>query len=187
MWRFLLIWLSLTQTIRVLASDVGRHWGVERQSYSDPVTGVQIWEVAKAGSASDNLYFYFSNFTADNRYLLFVSDRTGSTQLFRAEVESGHIVQLTDDSAANARSACPDHTNARRVYYLRGPEFLALDILDFTARNVGEIPPPHVGGFQQPTLSGDGQWLTVTKQRDESTWEIGLLSTATGAYRTVIT
>jgi hypothetical protein len=81
----------------------------------------------------------------------------------------------------------PDHTNPRRVYYLRGPEVFALDILDFTQRKVGEIPAPHVGGFQQLTLSGDGEWLTVTKQRDESTWEIGLLSTATGGYRTVIT
>ena len=146
MWRYLLFWLSLTQTSSVLASDVGRDWGVERQSYTDPVTGVQIWEMTKAGSASDNLYFHFSNFTADNRYLLFVSDRTGSSQLFRAEAESGHIVQLTDDAAANGRSACPDHTNARRVYYLRGPEVLALDILDFAARKVGEIPPPHMGG-----------------------------------------
>jgi oligogalacturonide lyase len=187
MWRYLHIWLTLTQTISVLASDVGRDWGGERQSYTDPVTGVQIWEMTKAGSAGDNLYFHFSNFTADNRYLLFVSDRTGSTQLFRAEVESGHIVQLTDDPAVNARSACLDHTNARRVYYLRGPDVFALDILDFTVGKLGEIPPPHVGGFQQPTLSGDGQWLTVTKQRDESTWEIGLVSTATGAYRTVIT
>lgn len=181
------IWLSLTQTVALLASDAGRDWGVERQSYTDPVTGVRIWEMTKAGSASDNLYFHFSNFTADNRHLLFVSDRTGSSQLFRAEVESGRIVQLTDDAAVNARSACPDHTNARRVYYLRGPEVFALDILDFTQRKAGEIPPPHTGGFQQPTLSGDGQWLTVTKQRDASTWEIGLLSTATGAYRTVIT
>jgi oligogalacturonide lyase len=179
--------LTLTRIVSVLASDVGRDWGVERRSYTDPVTGIQISEMTKVGSASDNLYFHFSNFTADNRYLLFVSDRTGSSQLFRAEVETGQIVQLTDDPAVNARSACLDHTDARRVYYLRGPEVVSLDILDSTARKIGEIPPPHVGGFQQPTLSGDGQWLTTVKQRDESNWEIGLLSTTNGAYHTVIT
>jgi WD40-like Beta Propeller Repeat len=179
--------LTLTTTVSVPASDVGRDWGVERRSYTDSVTGIPVWEMTKAGSASDNLYFHFSNFTADNRYLVFVSDRTGSHQLFRAEIETGRIVQLTDDPKVNARSACLDHTDARRIYHLRGPEVFDLDILDFTARRIGEIPPPHVGGFQQPTLSGDGQWLTLVKQRDESTWEIGLMSTATGAYHTVIT
>jgi hypothetical protein len=55
MWRYL-IWLTLTHTVSVLASDVGRDWDVERLSYTDPMTGVQIWEMTKAGSASDNLY-----------------------------------------------------------------------------------------------------------------------------------
>ncbi len=169
------------------ASQIGKDWGVERQSYLDPVTGVRIWEMTKGPSSGDNLYFHFSNFTADNRYLIFVSDRTGSSQIFRAEVETGRLVQLTDDPAIQSRTACPDHTEARRLYYLRGPEVFALDVIDYTARRIGEIPKPHVGGFQQPTLSADAKWLTLTKQRDESNWEIGLMSTETGVYRSVIT
>lgn len=165
----------------------GKDWGVERESYLDPVTGVKVVELTKAGSAADNLYFHFSNFTADNRYLLFTSDRTGSRQLFRAEVASGRLVQLTDDSAINAASACPDPADARRVYLLRGPEVLALDLERLVTRKVGEIPPPHVGGFQQITLSGDGQWLALGKQRDTANWEIGLMNALTGEYRTVLT
>ena len=179
--------LLLTGVAEILAADAGRDWGIERQAYLDPVTHVRVWELTKPGSVSDNLYFHFSNFTADNRYVIFVSNRTGSSQLFRAEVETGRIVQLTDGPRVNAHAACPDHTDARRLYYLRGPEVIALDVLDFTERKVGEIPSPHVGGFQQPTLSGDGQWMTLTRQRDEATWEIGLMNTATGEYRTVIT
>jgi oligogalacturonide lyase len=179
--------VSLTSAASLHASDVGRDWGVERQAYSDPVTHVRIWDITKPGSASDNLYFHFSNFTADNRYLIFVSDRTGSTQLFRFEAETGKITQLTDGPKVNARSACPDPTTARRLYYLRGPAVFVLDILDFSTRKLGDIPGPHLGGFQQPSMSGDGRWLTVAQQRDASTWEIGLMSTATGEYRTVIT
>ncbi len=182
-----LIVLTLPGIVGAAASDAGRDWGVERQSYVDPVTGITIWELTKPGSASDNLYFHFSNFTADNRYLVFVSDRTGSSQLFRAEVETGRLVQLTDDPSIQARSACLDHTEARRLFYLRGPDVFALDILDFSRRKIGEIPPPFVGGFQQLSLSGDGQWLATVKQRDESTWEIGRLHTATGTYHPVIT
>jgi len=168
------------------AGHAGKDWGVERQSYLDPVTGVRVWEMTAAGSVSDNLYYHFSNFTADNRFLIIVSNRTGSEQLFRVEVASGRVVQLTDDSAISARTASPDHTNPQRLYYLRGREVFALDILDFTTRKVGAIPPPYVGGFQQPTLSGDGKWLTLTKQRDERNWEIGLMHTETGAYRPVV-
>lgn len=180
-------------TIALLrASNVGRDWGVERGSYLDPVTGVRIWEMAAGPGANDNLYFHFSNFSADNRNLIFKSNRTGSWQLFRVEVASGRIVQLTDDPQIPEYAACPDPTNARRLYYLSGSEIFAMDILDFTTRRIGTIPPPYIPGsqpqpFQPPTLSGDGKWVTVSKQRDEHNWEIGLMSTETGEYRTVIT
>ena len=182
-----LVLCGLMSCIPLLASDVGRDWGVERQSYLDPVTGARIQELTKAGCASDNLYFHFSNFTADNRFLIFASNKSGSWQLFRAEVETGRLVQLTDASSLSPRGGCPDHTKGRRLYYLRGPEVIALDILDFKERKVGEIPKPHLGGFGQPTLSGDGKWMALSKQRDQTNWEIGLMETATGAYRTVIT
>ena len=183
--RFGLLWLALCPGL--LAGDVGKDWGVERRSYPDPVTGVRIWELTRGAHAANNLYFHFSNFTADNRHLIFISDRTGSWQIFRAEVATGRIIQLTDDPAVNASSACPDHTHARRLYFLRGPDVWALDVLDFTARKLGAIPPPHQGGFQQPTLSGDGKWMALGKQRDTANWEIGLMHTETGEYRAVIT
>jgi Tol biopolymer transport system component len=179
--------LNLILSGSLLASDVGKDWGVERESYVDPVTNIRIWEMTKGPAASDNLYYHFSNFTADNRHLIFASGRTGSSQLYRVEIETGRIVQLTDGPSVSARSACPDHTDTRRLYYLRGPAVFALDIVDFAERKVGEIPKPYTGGFQQPTLSGDGKWMTLTKQRDAANWEIGLLNTETGAYRTVIT
>jgi oligogalacturonide lyase len=169
------------------ASDAGKDWGVERTSYVDPVTGVEIWELTKGPHASDNLYFHFSNFTADNRYLIIASDRSGSWQFYRVEVESGRIVQLTDDLQLTSRAGCVDHIDARRLFCLRGPEVLAIDVFDFTSSEVGEIPPPIVGIPHQPSLSGDGKWLALGRQRDADHWEIGVMSVETGAYRTVLT
>lgn len=171
----------------VHASDAGKDWGIEARSYDDPVTGTRIHELTKEPVLSDNLYFHFSNFTADDRFLIFASRRASSWQIFRAEVKTGRLVQLTDSSGTAAQAACPDPLNARRVYFLRGPEVFALDILDCTERKIGEIPEPRLGGYGQPTLSGDGKWLTVCKQRDEANWEIGMIETDTGRYRTVIT
>ncbi len=167
------------------SGQVGRDWGIERRSYVDPTSGVSIQEMATVG-VNDNLYFHFSNFTADNRFLIFSSTRTGSPQFYRVEVATGRIIQLTDAPGGTLRGLCPDHTQADRVYLIRNASVIALNILDFREQVVGTIPQPYLGGFQQPTLSGDGRWLTITKQVDATNWEIGLLDTRTGEYRTVI-
>lgn len=168
------------------APGVGKSWGVERRSYTDPVTGLRVVEITAEGVHADNLYYHFSNFTADNRYLLFQSKRTGTAQIYRYTVVSGEIVQLTAEAGVAAASACPDPTEARRVYFMRGAELRALDVETFEQRVVGAIPGPSLGGHGQPSVSGDGKWITVTKKPDERTWEIGVIEAATGAYRTVI-
>lgn len=182
-----LVWVVMLVVPGWPQGQAGKDWGIERQSYLDPVTQVRVWELTASGSAADNLYYHMSNFTADNRFLIFVSDRSGSSQIYRAEIATGRIVQLTQGAKVSARSACLDHTNARRLYYLRGADVMALDILDFSERTVGTIPQPFVGIGGQPTLSGDGKTLTLSKQRDQDNWEIGLLAVDSGAYRTVIT
>jgi oligogalacturonide lyase len=185
--KLILVLIGLLAASSALRGQAGRDWGTEREAYVDPVTGVRVWEMTKSTNATDNLYFHFSNFTADNRYLIFTSDRSGSRQFFRAEVETGRLVQLTDDRELSVASACPDPDNARQLFCLRGPEVVALDIADCKTRTIGRIPKPYVGGFQQLTLNPDGKWLALGKQRDEKNWEIGLMSIATGEYRTVLT
>ena len=87
------------------AGRVGQDWGVERETYVDPVTGVRVTELATAGT-SDNLYFHVSNFTADNRYVLFSSTRTGQRQFYRAEVETGRDRAVDRRSRPTTCAAC---------------------------------------------------------------------------------
>ncbi len=163
-----------------------RDLGVPRQTYTDPVTGATVMELTGPDRPADNLYFHFPNFTADNRYLLLVFRDGATRHLGRVDVASGRLVQLTQDPALAPATACPDPLDPRRVYLLRGPVVLALDIETAALRRVGEIPPPHLGGFQQLSPSGDGRWLATGKQRDAAHWEIGLLDTRSGEYRTVL-
>lgn len=187
-WRTALLAILTIPSPITLASDAGRDWGIEQTVHQDPVTGVRIRELTGPGNTADNLYFHFSNFTADNRHLLFTGRRgTNGNHLFRAEAATGRIVQLTDDRSLNPGSACPDPSQPRRVYLLRGPKVVALDVEDFSLRDVGEIPGPAIGGYMHPTLSNDGQWLATGKQRDAGNWEIGRMNTTTGEYRTVVT
>lgn len=53
-------------------SDVGEVRGVAKQSYADTI--IRIWEMTKGRAVSDNLYYQFSNFTADNHYLILASE-----------------------------------------------------------------------------------------------------------------
>lgn len=180
--------LLLAAASSVQASDAGRDWGVEGITYQDPVTGVRIRELTSGTNTADNLYFHFSNFTADNRHVLFVGTRGATrTHLLQAAMDTGAVTQLTDDPAINARSACPDPRNPAVVYLLRAGQVLALDRTTATTRVIGEIPGPSVGGYVAPTVSHDGKWLATGKQRDALNWEIGRMDLETGQYQTVLT
>ncbi len=185
--RLLLLHAAVAGLSGHAASAAVREFGVEASTYVDPVTGVRVRELTAAPNTADNLYFHVSNFTADHRHVLLVSEREGRSVLCRAEVATGALAQITDDRAISARTACPDPRDPRVVYVMRGAQVLALDPIDGATRVVGEIPGPHLGGFQQPTPSHDGKSLAVMKQRDAANWEIGLMSVADGAYRTVLT
>src|ERR1043166_2991301 len=147
MQRIWLLNLALISGISLRAADAGKDWGVEREFYADPVTGVRVQELTKGPAASDNLYYHVSNFTADNRYLIFVSDRGGSWQLFRAEVETGKLAQLTDhpDTSAPPPPSRP-HPTPRGLPPRRGREFFGLNIPVFTKQKGGKTPKPRAGG-----------------------------------------
>lgn len=165
-----------------------KDWGVERSTYADPVTGIAVHNLtAAANGNTQNLYYHFSNFTADNTNIVFASDRSGSWQIYRSEAATGRVVQLTEAPGVAAAAACPHPKNAKLLYFHRGADVIELDIFTLAERRIGTVPLPHVGGFSQPTFSHDGRRLALSKQRDAATWEIGLMDLATGEWRSVIT
>jgi len=177
--------LCLLLPLAVYASDVGKDWGIERTSRIDPVTGIRVWTMTANKGVAHTLYIHFPNFTRDSRYLLFTSDRSGSNQIYRVDPASGHVVQLTDVPGIGTIQLAPDPVNPRRIYYMRNDDVIALDVEDFSERKVGTIPPPHMGGYNQPTVSGDGKWISVGRQIAAKTWEVGVMNTATGEYKSL--
>jgi oligogalacturonide lyase len=160
------------------ASDAGKDWGIEKRSWTDPLTGVRVWEMTGSKDVANSLYFHFPNFTRDNRYLLFMSNRSGSNQIYGIAMPEGRIVQLTD--APGVVDLVPDYSNPRRIYYRRGADLMALDVETRAERLVGPLP-----GTGDLTMSRDGKWVAQKKHIDANTSEIWVLSTETGQSRRV--
>lgn len=149
----------------------------------DPVTGVRSRALAPQAARASNLYYHFSNFTADDRYVILAVDG----QVHAYETATGRLERLTDGAGVAAAAAAPHPRDKDLVYYWRGGALIELTLQGRRERRVGEAPKAHAGGYGQPSFSPDQKRVTLAFQRDAHNWEIGLMELATGAYRTVIT
>lgn len=157
------------------------------QTYKDPKSGLEILEIEPPGAGTTNLYYHFSNFTADNSNIIFAATVDGAGQIFRYEMATGKTVQITSGTGVGAAGACPHPSNPRLLYYPRGHAIEEIDIPTGKVRRIGELPLPAVGGPGQPTLSHDLKSLAMVRQKDDANWEVGLMDLATGAWRAVTT
>ncbi len=153
------------------------------QTYKDPRSGLEVRELQPPAAEPTNLYYHFSNFTADNANIIFAA----GGQVWRYEMASGRSVQVTSGDGVAASSASPHPKHANLVYYPRGAAIEEIDIFTGKTRRVGEAPQPMTGGLSQPSFSHDLRSVALSKQRDASSWEIGLMDVQTGAWRTVTT
>ena len=81
---------------------VGTHYPSERRTYRDLQTGRQVTQLTDSPAEDYHPYFYNPAVTPDGRYLIFFSERSGLSNLFRLQLTSGKIVQLTDARPVHA-------------------------------------------------------------------------------------
>jgi oligogalacturonide lyase len=131
----------------------GRRYPAERRSYRDPLTGREVWQLTNSAAEDYHLYFYNPSVTPDGRYLIFFSERTGLSNLFRLDLRTGEIVQLTDAPAvradywpftgpvqgAGACLACIG-SGGREVFYFEGAQLRAVEIESLRARHILSLP-----------------------------------------------
>ena len=77
------------------------------QTYKDPKSGFDIVEVDPPGSATTNLYYHFSNFTSDDKNIIFASTVDGSAQVFRYEVATGKSEVVTSGTVSYTHLTLP--------------------------------------------------------------------------------
>ncbi len=154
--------------------------------YRDAVTGTEIVNLTGAGTKSSNLYYHFSNLTADERAIVFVAEREGRNHIFVHDLAADTNRQITNDPRISAHTACPLPGNADQILAFRGPELLRISIASGRTEVVGRIPGTMSGGAGQPTVNGSRTHAAVGFRRSASTWEIGRIDLKSGEYQQVI-
>lgn len=130
----------------------------------DSATGTPVWQMtANPAAISHATYFLQSSFSPGNRSLLFISNRTGSWQLFDiAPFPDGPIRQLTDGPAIHPFSPA-FHPERKLVYFVRAASVWSLD-LDSLAETL--IVDFGDGSMGEPSLDPTSQWLVAAIKKD---------------------
>jgi oligogalacturonide lyase len=120
---------------------VGTTYAPEWRELQDPLSGRQVWQLTDSPAEDYHLYFYNPSVTPDGKYLIFFSERTGVSNLFRLDLHSGIIVQLTDARPVRAEywpftesvkgvgaclAALGNH--GQEVFYFEGTDLYAVEI-----------------------------------------------------------
>ena len=134
----------------------------EKQVQVDEQTGKTVWQMTQGDAVNCSCYQEVEAFTLDEQYVIFSSNRTGNFQLYRADLESGALGQLSD--VADYREISFGMArNGREALYTAGWRVYAVDVATGEDRVVidfeGKIPNPPSGA--PVALSGNGDRVVV--------------------------
>jgi len=95
---------------------IGDTFPSEWREFTDPETGRRIKQLTAGRHNNYPLYYFIPSITPNGRYLIFHSERTGWVQLFRLDMQTGEIVQLTDGRTRDSGWAIWCQPHLRGIY-----------------------------------------------------------------------
>lgn len=81
---------------------IGQTVPKEETSYRNPATGRTIRQLTAGRANNYPLYYFILSITPENDTLIFHSERTGWVQLYKLDLNTGGITQLTDGHTRDA-------------------------------------------------------------------------------------
>ncbi|MBI2685720.1 MAG: PD40 domain-containing protein [Acidobacteria bacterium] len=141
----------------------GKETRSELVRLQDHATGVEVLQLTASPFISHATYFLQSSFTPDGRTLLFISNRSGSWQLYAVTpYPDGPVRQLTGGAPIHPFSPAIA-AGGDSVYFVRGAAIWRLDlaslgetcIIDFGSGSMGE-----------PSLDATGEWIVAALKKD---------------------
>lgn len=104
-----------------------------------------------------------AQWSPDGKYIVYISDGTGETELYLQEASGGEPVQLTKNNDTYIRSFewSPD---AKMIVYTDRKN--RINLLDVATKQVTTLMQDPVGEPRGVTFSPDNKWLTYTRTAD---------------------
>ena len=150
--------------------SIGTTHPAEVVERTDP-SGRRLRQLTSAQAHSYPLYYFVPSTTADGRWLVFHSERAGTVQLYRMDLASGEITQLSEGDRCDAGWAIwcevhlcgiDNHLSAlnpvtSEAYYFVGETLYRVDVEDLSQREV-----LHMHGrvaISQNAFSPNGRWF----------------------------
>ena len=104
-----------------------------------------------------------AKWSPDGKYIAYISDKTGETELYLQEVTGGEPIQLTKRNTTYIRSLewSPD---AKKIIYTDRKN--RLNMVDVTSKQVTTLWQDPIGEPRGVVFSPDSKWLTYTRTAD---------------------
>lgn len=118
-----------------------------------------------------------SEWSPDGKYVAYIADITGESEVWLWNTETGERTQLTDNNDTYIRGIfwAPD---SRNVFYSdRKNRLVSVDVASKKKRTLMQNPG---GEFRQVAVSPDSQWLSYTKSGDNDMSVVYLFNIANG-------
>lgn len=96
----------------------------------------------------------------DGKYIAYISDRTGETEIWLESAEGGELVQLTKDNDTYIRQLAWSPDNKTILYTDRKNRIVVVDVASKTKKVLMQNPEAE---FRDVAFSADSQWITYTK------------------------
>ncbi|MEM1502567.1 oligogalacturonate lyase family protein [Domibacillus sp. 8LH] len=142
---------------------IGTTYPSEKRSYMDEKTGRKVWQLT---ASSSNFHFYFTDnsFTKNSGDIYFLSDRSGPKNcynLFKMDMDSGLMTQLTDEADGITPSYHTKTPDSKIIVYVTGNKVkkLETDTMDLTVlyEEQGDI---HLG---HPHINAEGTYIGLAR------------------------
>jgi TolB protein len=110
---------------------------------------------------------YSPSFSSDGEWIIFTSERAGSSDIYRVHVDGSSLERLTDDPAFDDQAVLSPNGKALAFVSSRGSGRAHIWLLDMASRGA-RLLTPNSGSDFRPAWSPDGKWLAFTSDRDSN-------------------
>ena len=133
-------------------------------------SGAELFIANADGSGERKLlntsgFDYNASFSADGKWIVFTSERNGSSDIYRVQVDGSGLERLTDDPAYDDQASLSADGRQLAFVSSRGSgsnDIWVLDLKTRRTRNLTDAP----GGDYRPSWSPDGKWIAFSSDRD---------------------